>query len=200
MTDVVPKFGQARTPSWTIPSTIKARQTAYCSLRRKPRVPSIGSIVHDRPVGPPVCEPRSRAVSTLRDSGRVEVHRIKDVSRGQPFGSVRSRPDPLKHRNAASRHSPVLGERISLSPDSFALLAQLSLRESLVDEPDDLIPQPIVLAQLGRVLFADDLVLGEGVLEVKGDQSLSGEVSDYTGGFGVEVCWVSGVSSCASSR
>ena len=103
VTDVVPKFGQARTPSWTIPSTIKARQTAYCSLRRKPRVPSIGSIVHDRPVGPPVCEPRSRAVSTLRDSGRVEVHRIKDISRGQPFGSVRSRSDPPNHRNAPKK-------------------------------------------------------------------------------------------------
>lgn len=98
VTDVVPKFGQARTPSWTIPSTIKARQTAYCSLRRKPRVPSIGSIVHDRPVGPPVCEPRSRAVSTLRDSGRAEIHRIEDVSRGQPFGSVRSRSDPSHHK------------------------------------------------------------------------------------------------------
>ena len=103
-------------------------------------------------------------------------------------------------QNAASRRSPVLGERLSLSPNSFALLAQLSLLETLVDEPDDLVPQPLILAQLGRVLFADDLVLGEGVLEVKGDQSLSGEVSDYTGGFGVEMCWISGDSSCASSR
>lgn len=122
-------------------------------------------------------------MSTLRDSGRVEVHRIKDISRGQPFGSVRSRSDPPNHRNAPGRRSPVLGERLSLSPDSFALLAQFSLCETLVDEPDDLVPEPVVLAQLGRVLFADDLVLGKGVLEVKGDQSLSGEVSDYTGEF-----------------
>lgn len=126
-------------------------------------------------------------MSALRDSGRVEVYRVKDVSRGQPFGSVRSRSDPPNHRNAPGRCSPVLGERLSLSPDSFALLAQLSLRETLVDEPDDLVPQPVVLPQLGRVLFAHDLVLGEGVLEVKGDQSLSGEVSNYTGGFGVEM-------------
>jgi hypothetical protein len=127
----------------------------------------------------------------ISDKGRIA---------SQSFGFVRSRPDPPNHMNTSSRRSPVLGKRLSLSPDSFALLAQLSLLETLVDEPDDLIPQPIVLAQLGRVLFADNLVLGEGVLEVKGDQSLSGEVSDYTGGFGVEMCWVSGDSLCASSR
>ena len=40
------RFGQPMTPSWTRASTRRARQTAYCSPRRKPFVPSMGSRVH----------------------------------------------------------------------------------------------------------------------------------------------------------
>ncbi|EGO22972.1 hypothetical protein SERLADRAFT_350212, partial [Serpula lacrymans var. lacrymans S7.9] len=40
------KFGHPITPSCTCASTIKARHTAYCSPRRNPFVPSIGSRVH----------------------------------------------------------------------------------------------------------------------------------------------------------
>jgi hypothetical protein len=40
------RFGHPITPTWTTLSTMSARQTAYCSPRKKPLVPSIGSSVH----------------------------------------------------------------------------------------------------------------------------------------------------------
>ncbi|KAM6492354.1 hypothetical protein JOM56_012078 [Amanita muscaria] len=44
------KLGHPMTPTLTCASTMRARQTAYCSPRKKPLVPSMGSIVHI-PVG-----------------------------------------------------------------------------------------------------------------------------------------------------
>lgn len=40
------RLGQPRAPTLTVPSTMRARQTAYWSPRRKPFVPSIGSSAH----------------------------------------------------------------------------------------------------------------------------------------------------------
>jgi len=55
------KFGHPITPSSTRASTRSARQTAYCSPRKNPFVPSIGSRVHIRPLRPPPKFPRSMA-------------------------------------------------------------------------------------------------------------------------------------------
>lgn len=40
------RLGHPNTPNWTTESTISARQIAYCSPRKKPLVPSIGSMTH----------------------------------------------------------------------------------------------------------------------------------------------------------
>ena len=61
------RFGQPRTPTLTSPSSIRARQTAYCPPRKNPFVPSIGSSAQTRPEGPPVDLPMSRRESN-RDS------------------------------------------------------------------------------------------------------------------------------------
>mmetsp|Transcript_3554 Transcript_3554/g.11565 ORF Transcript_3554/g.11565 Transcript_3554/m.11565 type:complete len:280 (+) Transcript_3554:408-1247(+) len=55
------RLGQPRTPRIGSPSSSSARQTAYCSPRRKPLVPSMGSRHHRRPAGPPSSAPRSMA-------------------------------------------------------------------------------------------------------------------------------------------
>ena len=75
-------------------------------------------------------------------------------------------------------YSLFLRESLPLSPNPLTLPAQCTLLEPLVDEPDDFFPETVVLAQFGRVLFTDDLVLGERFLEVQSDKSLSGEVTD----------------------
>ena len=40
------RLGHPKMPNWTTESTINARQIAYCPPRRKPLVPSIGSMTH----------------------------------------------------------------------------------------------------------------------------------------------------------
>lgn len=55
------RLGQPRMPTLTSPSTIKARQTAYCPPRRKPLVPSIGSKAQILPDLPPELLPLSMA-------------------------------------------------------------------------------------------------------------------------------------------
>ncbi|EZF20516.1 hypothetical protein H112_05195 [Trichophyton rubrum D6] len=54
------KLGHPIAPTLRSPSTIRPRQTAYCSPRRKPFVPSMGSRAHVLPLGPPALFPLSR--------------------------------------------------------------------------------------------------------------------------------------------
>lgn len=53
----VGRFGHPSTPTFTPPSSISARQTAYWPPRRKPFVPSTGSMAHTRPSRPPSALP-----------------------------------------------------------------------------------------------------------------------------------------------
>lgn len=57
--DTSGKFGHPITPNSTCPPTISARQIAYCSPRRNPLVPSMGSNVQNRLLSNPVAFPRS---------------------------------------------------------------------------------------------------------------------------------------------
>ena len=121
------RFGQPMTASTTSPSSMSARATAYCSLRRKPFVPSTGSSVHQRRPGRPDRRSR-RGASRQRSvpaSGRCSGTRARTPSaaahrthRSGPASSSPMSPSPGRrlgqgqaHEGLAPRSATVTGER-----------------------------------------------------------------------------------------
>ena len=106
------RFGQAIAASTTWPSSISARATAYCSLRRKPLVPSTGSSVHQRRPGPPTSSQRS---SARRSSSSVVSDRCS---------RTRARTAPASSAEAAS--GPKSSSPMRPSPGSASATAMLT--------------------------------------------------------------------------
>ena len=95
------RLGQARTPRVTVPFSMSARQTAYCSPRRKPFVPSMGSRAQMRPCGPPALLPLSMAWSIASSLGIGPPRSLSEVASSNLV--VRTRSQIWRERGLFSR-------------------------------------------------------------------------------------------------
>lgn len=104
----------------------------------------------------------------------VEGREHAEYERGKEerVSLIDSRSRPCHKENLTAPHSLILREGIPFTP-----AAQTTLKP-IIDQPNNLVPQPIVVSQFCRIFFPYDLVLWEMGGEVEGDESLGSEVSN----------------------
>jgi hypothetical protein len=146
------RFGHPRAPTWTFPSTISARQTAYCAPLRKPFVPSIGSSAHIPIAHQPPFNDNTR-------------------HKGQQTARIPSlMHPPIDH----CQHLLLVGNAPNLP------IQRSSVGERVLDKIPHQLALLLVGTQGMRILLADNAILWKRMGNGANNESLGPKVGDCT--------------------